>query len=416
MYALVDCNNFFVSCERVFNPALRNRPVVVLSSNDGCIVARSNEVKALGVPMGAPYFQYKNMLKRFDVYICSSNFSLYGDMSRRVMRVLQEICSIDTIYSVDEAFIDVTGIISLQDHAEMIQKKVYGWVGIPVSIGIGPTRTLAKLTNDIAKKNPEYNGIYSIETRTNKEKIFSLPVQNVWGIGKNTTKKLQKYGIHTIAELVDMPSKRIRSEFGVSLERTALELRGVDCIDMSQTTSKKSIIRSRSFEKKVYKKEDILQAVASHIMSASEKLRKMNMGTQHITVYFRSRSYGSEKRHTATGSRTFMYPVQSPFTLIAEARKIIEREFQSSIAYAKAGIMFTEINSMESVQKSLFSDEKKEQQQRHPIFDTMDILQNKYGKNSIRLGATGFTDKVYTKKQWSSPNYTTEWESIVKVN
>jgi len=415
MYALVDCNNFFASCERVFDPSLHGVPLVVLSNNDGCIVARSNEVKALGIPMGAPYFSYKRTLDRFGVKVRSCNFGLYGDISGRVMDVLREHSFIDTIYSVDEAFLDVDGLEDPIEHARMLRAKILQWVGIPVSIGIAPTKTLAKLVNEFAKRHPEYGGVLSVYEPGLLTQLFALPVSAVWGIGRGTSKQLAQSGIITIDELLRLPHIEVRRLFGVGLERTYLELLGTPCEQFTESKEqRKSIIRSRSFAKKITKVEPIREAVSTHIMHASKKLRSLGLGAQHMTVYFRSSAHAETERYSASGTHTFLTPVNNTFMLVREAMRIVDREFRSGVRYAKAGVVLSEFTPIDVAQDTLFNSHEHALRSHH-IFDTLDTINKKHGKDVVRLGAMGVESQTSEKKEWRSPNYTTDWGELLIV-
>lgn len=415
MYALLDCNNFFASCERVFNPKLEGKPIVVLSNNDGCIVARSNEVKAMGVPMGAPHFKYKNMLKRFNVHVASSNFTVYGDLSKRVMDILRETSFIDTIYSVDEAFLDFTGLEEPMEHARMVRARILKWVGIPVSIGIAPTKTLAKLANEFAKKNPEYGGVISINDDGIAPLLFELPVGDVWGIGRRTAIKLNKRGVYTIAQLLQFPIRTIRSEFGVGLERVVYELTGTPCEQYTESkVERKSIIRSRSFRKKVTDKEQIREAVSSHAMTASRKLRSLGLGVQCLTIYFRTSPHAKFGRYSATANYTFPIPTNNSFLLIEAAMEMVEREYKPGFRYAKAGVVLTGLVPIDRVQTTLF-DAYNPHEKSHPLFNTVDAVNKKYGNDTLRLGAMGVAQAWSMKKEWRSGRFTTEWGEILRV-
>lgn len=415
MYAIVDCNNFFASCERVFNPQLEGKPIVVLSNNDGCIVARSNEVKALGVPMGAPYFKWKSMLDRFHVAVRSCNFTLYGDMSQRVMDVLREHSFIDTIYSVDEAFLDMTGVANTAAHCHMLRATILQWTGLPVSIGIAPTKTLAKLVNDYVKKQPEYGGVLSFDEPGISEHLFSLPVGSVWGIGHRLEKRMHELGIRTIRELLALRHTQVRSLFSVGVERTVLELSGVPCEQYTEAKAqRKSMIRSRSFSKKVTDKASIREAVSSHIMDASRKLRSLGLGAQHMTVYFRSSPHAEFGRYSASGSHTFLTPTQNTFTMIEEAMKIIDQQFRSGVRYAKAGVVLSELSPIGAVQADLFGHNTVDERT-HPIFTILDAINKRHGKDTLTLGAMGLRTDWQMKKEWRSPRCTTEWGEILRV-
>lgn len=415
MYALLDCNNFFASCERVFNPTLQDTAVVVLSNNDGCIVARSNEVKKMGVPMGAPYFKWRKMLDRFGVHVCSSNFTLYGDMSRRVMEILREYSFVDTVYSVDEAFLDFTGLPDAEAHARQLRAQILQWTGIPVSIGIGPTKTLAKLTNEFAKKNPEYGGVLSMEEPGISEKLHALPVGEVWGIGRGLTKKLGHMGIATVGELLAASPSHLRSLFGVGIERTTLELSGTSCEKLTESKDvRKSIIRSRSFRKKVMDKQSIREAISTHVMTASKKLRSLGLGAQHMAIYFRSSPHAKTERYSAVGEHTFLTPVNNTFMLTKEALRMVEEVYRPHIRYAKAGVVMIGLAPIDVVQCNLFEDVDTEERS-HEIFTTLDAINKRFGNDTLRLGAMGLKQDWSMKKEWRSNKYTSEWGDLIRV-
>jgi DNA polymerase V len=293
-FLLIDCNNFFVSCERVFNPALKNKPVIVLSSNDGCVIARSNEAKLLGIPMGIPAFQCADLVKKHNIQVFSSNFALYGDMSNRIMYTLAQYVTALEIYSIDEAFLFIPEVTQSEElnnfyyteYAQFLRKKVLQHTGIPISIGIGPTKTLAKVANKIAKKNSEHNGVFDITHRDKDTILEQLDVRDIWGIGSRYAKFLHAYGIHTARDFMHSNEQWIKKKLTVFGHKTLLELRGVSCLHVEEITSeKKSITVSRSFGRSVTSYIELQESVAHYISMAAQKLRAQNMAAGVITVF-----------------------------------------------------------------------------------------------------------------------------------
>ena len=282
MFALVDANNFYVSCHRVFNPSLKGRPVVVLANNDSCCVARSNEVKALGVKMGTPWFQLYDLAKQHGIIALSSNYCLYGDVSLRFMRILAQFSPVQEVYSIDECFLDFTGFnyIDMTGYGQTIRQRVLQWLGLPVCVGIGPSKTLAKLSNYVAKKREQHQGVFDYSRLSQQEQdelVSSIEVGEVWGIGRRLSERLARQGIETVKDLRDADTKTVRRQFSVVVERTVLELRGVSCLDLEEVAqAKKEIVSSRSFGKLVVKLDDLQQAVASYTSRAAEKLRRQH--------------------------------------------------------------------------------------------------------------------------------------------
>ena len=293
IYALVDCNNFYCSCERVFNPALEKKPMAVLSNNDGCIVARSNEIKALGIPMGAPMFQYKELLEKKRAIILSSNYQLYGDMSQRVMETLRQFTPSMEVYSIDEAFLRLEEFqrLDLIKYCLEIRKTVKQWTGIPVSIGIAPNKTLSKVANHIAKKHTK-TGVFDIFKRSTQNEILAnFPVGNIWGVGRQLSKKLNEMGINTALKLRDVDIVWARKHFTVVGERLVRELRGASCLELEEVIAKKNITSSKSFGKLVTDKKELMNAIANYTTKACHKLRLQNSKAQGLYVYLRTNPF-----------------------------------------------------------------------------------------------------------------------------
>ncbi|MCI5137299.1 MAG: Y-family DNA polymerase, partial [Candidatus Electrothrix sp. AR1] len=312
LVALVDCNNFFVSCERVFQPCLRERPVVVLSNNDGCIIARSNEVKGLGIGMGEPYFKRKPFLQRHGVQVFSCNFGLYGDLSHRVMSVLQEEEPGVEIYSIDEAFIRLSGMDNQQatHRCRALRRRVDQCVGIPVSVGIAPTRTLAKLAASIAKKNPDCGGVFNFSLSPSPDEILSsIPVQDLWGVGRRYRETLNRHGISTALDLKNSDSGRIRRLLGLPGQRIVMELRGNPCISINESgANRKSVVSSRTFRHPVTTLDEVKQAVSTFVSIAARKIRSQGMTAANVHVFLSTGYFTSEQKPSFSGSR--MVPLQ----------------------------------------------------------------------------------------------------------
>ncbi|MBP9838629.1 MAG: Y-family DNA polymerase [Proteobacteria bacterium] len=354
VFLLVDCNNFFVSCERVFNPQLRGKPVVVLSNNDGCVISRSEEAKQLGIPMGAPVHQYQLLLDKHRVFIFSSNFALYGDMSRRVIEVLAEFSPDLEVYSIDESFMQLEKWKSenLLDFAFNLKEKVYRYTGIPVSIGIAATKTLAKAGNRIAKKNKQYGGVCYIQDSTANDLLAKLDIEDVWGVGRKNSAKLRSYGIYTALDLKSAEDNFIRQKLTIQGLRTAHELRGISCINLSDYSAvRKTLIYSRSFGKKISTLPELKEAVSSYAANISEKLRKYGLLAGVIVVYIRTNRFSEhDPQRNVSGLYTFPTATSYSIHLVEAANIVLEKIFKSGFAYNKAGVMCLELSKEESLQ------------------------------------------------------------------
>ena len=396
MYALVDCNNFFVSCERVVNPKLEGKPVVILSNNDGCIVARSNEVKKLSVPMGAPYFKWKEYLQRHNVRVFSSNYLLYGDMSGRVMETLETCLPNISIYSIDEAFADVSGVKDIQSLVEETKQIVTQWTGIPVSIGVGPTKTLAKAANELAKKHAEHNGILIFETAEAAVPYFSnIPVQDLWGVGRAFGEKLPRLGIHTTEDLLKKDDVWIKKELGTPGLSLVHELRGIESTSLDHHSDmRKSVIRSRSFGTRITEKKDIIDALTYFADRAAKMLRDEDLRTHVIRPFFMTSQFSPE-RYYASKTIALDEATNDSRMLIQHAIDVVEKTFKPGFHYAKAGIVCTDIVDDAHYQKSLFSSERIEDT---AVMNAYDAIKQKYGPYSINIGRTS-EDKNWHMKR-----------------
>lgn len=345
IFSLVDYNNFYASCERVFNPSLEGKPIVVLSNNDGCVIARSNEAKLLNIPIGAPYFKYKKIMEQNGVKAFSSNYELYGDMSNRVMTSLEALCPDIEIYSIDEAFLILDGFLAhydLNKYMADVREKVKQWTGIPISIGISSTKTLAKVANKIAKKN---TGIFDLGCINLQNEILgSFEINDIWGIGSQLTKKLTDLNINTARELRDADSTLLRSLFSVTLERTIHELRGISCIPIEEMKPKKQIICSRSFGKPVVDLLELEEAVSHYAATACTKLRKQHSLANGITIFCHTNFFNeNEPQYSKSVSYQFQEATDNTCHIISVAKEIINKVFMNGYRYKKAGIILNDL-------------------------------------------------------------------------
>lgn len=410
MFALVDCNNFYVSCERIFNPKLEGKAVIVLSNNDGCIIARSNEAKALGVPMGAPFFQWKSFLTAQDAVVLSSNYALYGDLSHRVMETLKECAPFIQVYSIDEAF------LQLQDggfeaQGEAIYKRVRKWTGIPVSVGIAPTKTLAKVAGRAAKKG---SGVFVMESQETIDRLLErLPVVDVWGIGRGRAQQLNRMGITTAKELADADDHWIRKHLTVTCLKIALELRGTPCLPLEEKLPvKQSICCSRSFSQPIGEIEALFEAVASYAARAAEKLRSQGSSATLMTVFAERHPFQERVAHHVR--LTLLEPTDDTLLLISNAKKGIEKLFQKGILYRKVGVVLDGFVSTDAVQGSLFS-EGPPNEKRKRALQAVDAVNAKLKYRAVKSAAEGIEQKWRMSRSYSSSRYTTSWEELLTI-
>ncbi len=400
--ALVDCNSFYVSCERLFNPKIRKKPVVVLSNNDGCIISRSNEAKALGIKMGEPYFKAKDIIITNNVHVFSSNYSLYGDLSRRVMRTLKRFNSDIEIYSIDEAFIDLSNFSDdeVENVGQEIRETVLKWTGIPTSIGIAKTKTLSKVANHIAKK--KQSGITSLIGVKNIDPILEkVEINDVWGVGKQLTKFYHKNGIYNAKQLKNKSNTWIKKNSNVLGSRTAMELKGISCIDLEKTTSKrKSCIVSRSFGKRVEKFQELKESIASYCLNASEKIRSESLVAKSITIFIRTSPF-QNKFGYYSNSKTVDFPFETnnSIEIVKTALAALEVIFKNGYRYQKAGVVLSNLSDSTN-NKNLFSSEKDEKIKN--LMKSIDNTNYKYGRSTLSLASAGINKKWNVRKQHSS--------------
>lgn len=426
MFALVDGNNFYVSCERVFRPSLNNRPVVVLSNNDGCAIARSNEAKALGIAMGAPWFQIRHLEASHGLIALSANFALYGDLSDRVASLVGGFGHRTEVYSIDESFVDLEGIKA--DHVERghrLRARILQWVGIPCGFGIGKTKTLAKLANHVAKTAERRPGSYpaklaqvcdfSTLLSTELEEVFeATPVAEVWGIGRRISAQLNEAGIENVAQLVKLDPATVRSRWSVVLERTVRELQGTSCIDLEDApASKKEIATTRSFGRPVTELSDLEEAVSEFATRASEKLRKQGSLAGQVLTFIRTSPFRKDLQY----SRALTIPLRRPTCdarLIVEAALLALRSiYRDGYNYAKAGVMLVELQNSSVFQGEL--DFEPEAEDKGTLMSAMDKLNSRYGKGTVKIASSGLLGdgRAFSMKQERrTPGYTTKWEDI----
>ena len=417
--ALVDCNNFYVSCERLFQPKLEGKPVVVLSNNDGCVVSRSKEVKDLGITMALPWFQMKDIAKQHGIIAFSSNYTLYADISNRVMSLLSRFSPNQEVYSIDECFLELTGLISLGTHLEygqQIRQTIKQCVGIPVCVGIAPSKTLAKLANHVAKKRPLMNSVCdfnSMSVNALDELLATLPVGEVWGVGRRSTVRLMEMGIHTALDLKRTPPKRIRDEFSVVLERTVAELNGVACLELDDVVpDKQQIICSRSFGSLVSNLPDLEQAAIAYTTRAAEKLRQQHSLAGGIQIYIRTNPH---KVKDPQYQQAMIVPLAEPTddtrVLCRAALAGLRQIYCIGYAYQKVGVMLTEIIPASARPRTLF-DDVAAQQKSDSLMRTMDRINRTMGSGTLQLLGEGTQKKWSMRRENVSNRYTTEWNEL----
>lgn len=419
VFALVDCNNFYASCEKLFRPDLKDTPVVVLSNNDGCVVARSREAKLLGIKMGVPVFQIKAEMQRHGILAFSSNYALYADLSSRVMRTLEEMAPRVEVYSIDEAFLDLTGIesvLSLVEFGQQVRERIGHWIGITVCVGIAPTKTLAKLANHAAKKYPATQGVVDLTNPDRQRRLLALvPVDDVWGVSRRLSKRLNALGITTALDLANASPRAIRDQFSVVLERTVRELNGESCIELEEIPpTKKQIVCSRSFGAKVTQFELLREAVCEYATRATEKLRKEQQQAKVMTVFIRTSPFkDNEPQYSSSASGELLIPSCDTRDFIELANHLLKRIWKDGFRYAKAGVMLSDFYDPGMFQPGLFDDvsTRSNSQQLMSVLDTI----NQSGAGKVFFAGQG------TKKNWSmkrehlSPAYTTRWDQLPRV-
>ena len=418
MFALIDCNNFYVSCERVFNPALEKKPVVVLSNNDGCAISRSNEAKALGIPMGAPAFKFEKIFKKHKVEVFSSNFPLYGDMSSRVMSILARFTPNIEIYSIDESFLKFEGFdnYDLESYCENIKKTVFKWTGIPVSIGIAPTKSLAKAANRIAKKFPkETRSIYLINTEEKKNKALKwLKIQDVWGIGFRQTKKLKEININTAYDFININDGWVRKNMSVTGLRLKKELEGNSILNLEEIRSpKKAIATTRSFEGTISDYKKIKERISTFSICCAEKLRSQKSNCNSVYVFIRSNKFQKNKTQYRNGVlMAIPFSTNSNIIISKYAVMGLQKIFKKGIDYKKAGVIVMGLSCNKNYQFNLFENENIKHIN---LMKSIDYIQKKEGQSKIQLASQDLKKRWKMKQEKLSPSYTCKISDIIKV-
>jgi len=420
MFALVDCNNFYVSCERVFHPKWVGKPVVVLSNNDGCVIARSNEAKALDIPMGAPYFRYKHLLDAHSVIVCSSNYTLYGDMSARVMKLLENFSPDMQVYSIDEAFLSIKKK-NLLSYGKTMRKTILQCTGIPVSIGMAPTKTLAKAANHCAKKNAATGGVFLLDTRQAIDAVLErLPVTDIWGIGKRYGIKLHRLGIITAKDLRDADDALIKKHLTIVGFRTALELRGISCLPLEEIPRpKKSVTCSRAFGRPIDNLEELNEAVASYTARAAEKIRAHKLLTTMMSVFVELHPFVEHSCRCFHLRVTFPEPLDFTPILIHYAKTATKALFKKGCRYRKAGIILDRLVPHHSFQYDLFTPKNFNKEKQRQVMNTVDRMNEQFGHAIIHTAAEGVNKEISQswkmRRNHCSAHFTTNWNELLVI-
>ena len=414
--ALIDCNNFYASCERIFNPRLIGKPIVVLSNNDGCIITRSAEAKELGIKMGEPYFKAKKIIDKNNVRVFSSNYSLYGDISQRVMETLARFASDVEIYSIDEAFLGLNGFenYELSKYCKYIRRTIKQWVGIPVSIGVSTTKTLSKIANNLAKKNKEYDGVCILKSWFDINEALKLtPIEDVWGIGRRLSVFLKKYKINTAYDFTQLDKGWIRKNMGVVGEKTFLELCGVSCIELELIPSdKKSCCVSRSFSKPVEKIDDLEESVSSYGTRVAEKIREEGLVAESMSIFVLTNYFNrKEKQYSNSIKLQLPYPTNNSIKIVKRALEGIKKIYRQGYRYKKAGVILYGLTKAKQTRGLLDYDRESSDS----IMNTLDRINERYGSSTIRLASEGVEKSWRMRRESVSPCYTTRFDDLVEA-
>lgn len=416
-FALIDCNNFYVSCERLFDPKLEGKPVVVLSNNDGCVVSRSNEAKEIGVAMGVPYFKVAYLEKQKGLIARSSNYALYGEMSSRVMKLLSGFAPGQEVYSIDECFLSVGGLPNAVQTGRELKSIVKQYLGLPVCVGIAPTKTLAKLSNNIAKSTARFNGVFDY-TALSEEKqaqvLKAMAVSKVWGIGRNLTEKLQGRGIYTAYDLRQADADQVGKLFSVVVKRTILELRGEACIGLEHVgEARKQILSSRSFGRNVFELSELEEAVAQYATRACEKLRRDCSVASEVQVSVRTSAY-SDASFADSKVIVLPYATDDTMVLVKTAIEALRQVYQKGYSYQKASVSFGKVQPKEGRQISLFAPSGAEEKS-EKMMKALDAANSRWGRGTIFLAAEGIEKPWQMKAEHKSPAYVSDWNDLPRV-
>ncbi|RPG93363.1 MAG: Y-family DNA polymerase [Candidatus Pelagibacter sp. TMED272] len=413
--ALIDCNSFYVSCERLFNPKIQKVPVVVLSNNDGCVISRSTEAKRIGIKMGEPYFKVKELVKKNNVQIFSSNYALYGDISRRVMKVLKGFSDKIEIYSIDEAFVDLSHIKNelVEEYGKKIKERVLKWTGIPTSVGISNTKTLSKVANHVAKKNK--SGVVFLKDNID-EVLKNFDISDVWGVGKQLSKLYLKNGIGNALELKNISNSWVKKSTNVLGAKTVMELRGIPCIELdTEETKRKSCCVSRSFGKKVQSLEKLKESVTTHCLNAAEKIRNESQKTRSITVFIRTSPFDKNRRYYSN-SFTIDLPIatNNSLELVKTAIAGLVKIYKYGYFYQKAGIILSKLNEAGEKELNLLTPILENKSQK--LMKAMDLTNSKYGRNVISVAQAGINNSWKMRREHSSRIDTASFDSLPKIS
>ena len=417
MIALADCNNFYASCERVFNPGLKNKPIVVLSNNDGCIIARSNEAKILGIKMGVPVFQVRDIIDNNNVYVFSTNFALYGDMSSRVMSLLSDISPEIEIYSIDEAFMNFTGVKDSVHLASRIKSVVTKSTGIPISIGIAATKTLSKVANYFAKKQTA-NGVYALtEQQQIVQALKELPVSKLWGVGSRHLRMLNSYGINTAYDFIQLNEEWVLEKMTIMGLRMQRELKGDPCFGIDAYPSRKKNIRtSRSFGVKVKSLQTIQESIIAHAARCAEKLRIENSCARYVSVILRTNPFSkSQDYYYGYKSINLEIPTNDSMEIVNAAKILLGSIYKEGLIYTKSGVIVGDTVPADQVQLNLFYSEQGREKRKN-LYKSVDFINQTMGRDKIQLLGQGIAKKWKLKQENLSPCYTTRWTDLLRVH
>lgn len=423
VFALVDCNNFYASCEKLFRPDLRNTPVVVLSNNDGCVVARSKEAKALGIKMGVPVHHIKSEIRQYGIQVFSSNYTLYGDMSRRVMNTLEAMAPRVDIYSIDEAFLDLTSIdrvVSFEEFGRAVKNTVHQNIGLPVCVGIAPTRTLAKLANYAAKKYLATGGVVDLTNPERQRRLMArVPVEEVWGVGRKLGARLKAMSIVTALQLADSHLATLRKQFSVVLERTARELNGTPCVAWEDVPApKKQIMCSRSFGKSLQKLSDLEEAIAHFATRAAVKLRTGDQYAGELMVFIRTNPFkASVPQYSRSTSVKLIRPSQDSRVIVRQALHLLRPMYKDGFDYAKAGVMLGDLVQEAGIQEDMFesnSEPESDAARSERLMAVMDAI-NRKSRATVYMAREAGPAAYLMRREYLSPAYTTRWDDLPKV-
>ncbi|WP_353777185.1 DUF4113 domain-containing protein [Winogradskyella sp. 3972H.M.0a.05] len=417
MFGLIDCNNFYASCERVFNPSLRNVPVAILSNNDGCVISRSDEAKAIGLPMGAPIFKWEGFCKLNNIKVLSSNYPLYGDMSNRVMTILEQFTPDVEVYSIDEAFVQFKGFddYDFNDYGNQIRKRILKWTGIPTSVGIAPTKALSKVANKIARKFPDYTkGVYVINSEESRIKALKwIPLESVWGIGRGLQKRLKAKGCKTAYDFTLLPDEWVRKTFSITEWKLKKDLEGIQKLDLDQREVKRAIATTRSFDYTYNDINYIKERVSTFASSCAEKLRKQKSSCHMIIVMLSSDSHKRQlEQHRASTRVILPYPTDSSLVISKLAVDAVTSIHKKGIQYKRAGVIVTGLVPTDNHQLDMFHFENPKHK---PLMSAIDNINKKYKDYKIKIGSQDLERTWKMRQERLSPRYTTNINEIIKV-